>query len=256
MGKFYDSSNYRVVPLVEAIKNNASNFATFLKTINGIPDLIPPDCEKDYFYGDHEKQLKPPKDHLECLIRYLSAKNHANISVGNSKRAALYGANGGEEQKRALEEAIECLNEVYNEPILPKAWYIFEGASNPDIYIEGEDYVIVCEGKWTESHITEKTTHLKDKDEFRNQMIRHIQGALNVTDKKVYAFYIVDENCNYRDDLTKPAMKSQLEKETIVPRDPAKILDSFYGFTTWQELERMIPSLRFFSKEELDQLRQ
>lgn len=67
-----------------------------------------------------------------------------------------------------------------------RMWYLFEGFTNPDIFIEGDDYVIVCEGKWTEPHITTTTKYLSSKGEYRNQMIRHIQGALNYTNKKVF----------------------------------------------------------------------
>ena len=61
MGK-YDSSKYRVVPLVETIKCNKTNFDLFLKTIHTqkeVPDLECPMTDNAYFYGGNEKQLKP-----------------------------------------------------------------------------------------------------------------------------------------------------------------------------------------------------
>ena len=85
-------------------------------------------------------------------------------------------------------------------------------------------------------------------------MIRHIQGALNSTDKKVYAFYIVDAKCDYVEDLTETAFQSQLEKETIRSQEAADILSSFYGYTTWQELEKAINGLTFLSKDQIKKI--
>ena len=253
MGR-YDSSKYRVVPLVEAIKKNQKNFEAFLKTVEGLPALICPMEDEAYFYGDHEKHLKPTKEHLRNLVRYIAAKKFDRVSGAGKKREALYGMYGDAEREKAKNEALACIDAVYDEPMLPKAWYIFEGATNPDIYMEGEDYIILCEGKWTESHITEKTTHLQGKDEQRNQMIRHIQGALCATDKKIYAFYIVDENCAYKEQLTAQAFAEQLEKETIRTdeTEKKKILNAFYGYTTWQKIKESIPSVVFLGKKEID----
>ena len=254
MGR-YDSSKYRVVPLIEAIKKNPRNFEAFLKTVEGIPDLMCPNDEKDYFYGDHEKQLKPTKAHLQDLVRYISKKRFDKIPNTSKKREALYGMYGDAEREKAKNEALDLIDAVYDEPILPKAWYIFEGSTNPDIYIEGDCYIILCEGKWTEPHITEKTTHLKEKDEQRNQMIRHIQGALHATEKKVYAFYIADADCGYTDKLTKSALAEQIENETIQPEEKNEILASFYGYTTWQKIKENIPSVQFFNQKEIDWLK-
>jgi hypothetical protein len=85
-------------------------------------------------------------------------------------------------------------------------------------------------------------------------MIRHIQGALNYTRKKVYAFYIVDAECKYAKELTKESLCQQLEYETIQPNDieKAAILDAFYGFTTWQDIKAVIPNVVFKEKHEIN----
>ena len=254
MGK-YDSSKYRITPLVESIKNNAENFKSFIATIENIPALPFPGSENAFFYGDKEKKLNPPKEHLEALIDYMASKEHTETAHINAKRKKLFGLNSAAEKEETREEAKRLLKAKYNDLPLPKAWYIFEGATNPDIYIEGDDYVIVCEGKWTEPHITTKTTHLKADNEYRNQMVRHIQGALNATKKQVYAFYIADADCGYLNDLTSEALKEQIEHETIAPKNKEKILSSFYGYTTWQKIKSAIPSLNFMSKEEINAIK-
>lgn len=253
MGK-YNSSIYRVRPLMEMIRNDFQMYQKVLGIV-GIHDIGMPES---YWYDGFdcaEKQLKPSKEHLESLIEYISKKDFKNVEIRNEKRKALC-TSSPDIRMSTCKEAIEELNRMYNS-LTPssKLWFIFEGYTNPDIFIEGEDYVIICEGKWTESHITTHTTNLSAKDgEYRNQMVRHIQGALNYTKKKIYAFYIVDEKSGYLEKLTKEAFTAQLEQETISINDieKANIINAFYGFTTWQEIEKIIPNIGFMTKEQIE----
>ena len=252
MGR-YDSSKYRVTPLAKLIEGNQTAFDSFLKSVRSektIPQLTCPKFANAYFYGENEKQLNPPKDHLIAIIEHVFIKNFVKSASVKGKRADLYGLNGEDCRLKAKNEAIKLIEENYSNKILPKEWYIFEGATNPDLYIEGDDYVIVCEGKWTESHITTKTTHLSN----RSQMARHIQGVINYTNKKVYAFYIVDKDCGYLNDLTEKAFKEQIKTETIKPKRIDDIISSFYGYTTWQDLEKAISNLNFLTKAQIDNL--
>ena len=84
-------------------------------------------------------------------------------------------------------------------------------------------------------------------------MIRHIQGALNYTNKNVYAFYIVDAECGYTEDLNKESFDRQLELETIQPEgiEKGKISNSFYGYTTWQAIQEKLPQIVFQSKNDI-----
>lgn len=253
----YDSSKYRVVPLVDAIKSSEKNFCDFLGTVGekGIFGLRYPNDENAFWCGKNEKKLKPPKMHLSQLIDYLAENGYPKATLENCcrERAILFGLAEPEKKKKILKEAHRLLEANYEKDPLPKEWYVFEGCTSPDIYIEGDDYVIVCEGKWTESHITTKTTYLSRKDESRCQMIRHIQGALNATSKRVYAFYIVDENCGYIKDLEYEAFEKQLKAERIQPENKKDILSAFKGYTTWQKIERVIP-VKFLEIKDIDKL--
>ena len=253
MGK-YNSSVYRARPLMEIIKKDYDSFLKLLSLMN-IPALGQPHTYQYDGENCSEKQLKPSKRHLSSLIAYMAAKQHT-ADVKNEQGTALFfpapkNPNGRAE---ACMEALAALENVYDS-LAPsdRHWFLFEGFTHPDIFIEGEDYVIVCEGKWTESNVTTKTTHLSADGESRNQMVRHIQGALNYSDKKVYGFYIVDESCNYKNELTEDCFKKQLETETVrIPdSEKEKILDSFYGYTTWQEIEKQIKDVSFKRKEDI-----
>lgn len=254
MGKF-NSSIHRVRPLMDVIKNDFQAYKSFLELIHiegaGIP--------QSYWYDGSdckEKQLKPSKQHLIKLIEYFSEKDFGNIEIKNKKRKQLCCSDPKNANSRieAKMEAIEELEKSYDSmKASGKLWYVFEGFTNPDIFIEGEDYVIVCEGKWTEPHITTHTTNLKSKEEYRNQMIRHIQGALNYTDKKVYAFYIVDEDCGYLDQLNKEMFMEHISRETIKieESEKEKILNAYKGYVTWQKIETVFTNIKFKTKEEI-----
>lgn len=251
MGK-YNSSIYRVRPLMEIIEKEYQAFLQLLALL-GIPPLgIPKILRYD---GEHcsEMQLKPNKDHLVALINYIAQKKDIKTPVrGKERQNLFYGSQA--ERNEACAKACTELEQNYDRiTATDRPWYVFEGFTNPDIFIEGEDYVIVCEGKWTEPHITTTTTHLSSPGESRNQMIRHIQGALNYTNKKVYAFYIVDAACGYTDDLAVASFYAQLERETIQPDEIEKkaILESYYGFITWQDIKSAIPNVIFKEKQEI-----
>lgn len=255
MGK-YNSSKYRVRPLMEVIENDFSTLTRILKLVD-IDGLSLP---QSYWYDGidrQEMQLKPSKMHLIKLIHYISQKDFEETVITNKKRKTLCipDKNNPNSRMEARDEAIAELDRTYEHMTAScRAWYVFEGFTCPDIYIEGDDYVILCEGKWTEPHITVQTTNLTSKNgEYRNQMTRHIQGTLNATTKKVYAFYIVDKDCGYLEDVTKEAFCNQLSLETI-PLDPvekASIMDSFKGYITWQDIEDIIPSIHFQKKEDI-----
>ena len=116
----------------------------------------------------------------------------------------------------------------------------------PNIYLyDGEN----C----AEKQLKPSKRHLAADNEYRNQMVRHIQGALNYTNKKVYAFYIVDKDCGYEADLSTDAFAAQLEKETIkIPgKEKEEIIRAFYGYTTWQDIKNVLPAVDFKTKAEI-----
>lgn len=253
MGKF-DSSLYRVRPLMEQIEKDENAFAALLSLVK----IAPLGAPYDYQYDGancKEKQLKPTKKHLLALIDHMAEKDHGKaVACGKDRGELFYGEKSVREAARLRARALlEAQYDTLSSAC--RRWYVFEGFTHPDIFIEGENYVIVGEGKWTEPHITTTTAHLCAAGEYRNQMVRHIQGALQHANKKVYAFYIVDENCTYKGALTKAAFGAQLEQETIRLDDDEKkqIADAYCGFTTWQDIQTLLPQIAFVDKAGITQ---
>lgn len=251
MGR-YNSSIYRVRPLMEYLENNYDAFLSVLYLV-GIDSLGKPTTYRYDGVSCTEIQLKPTKRHLLSLISLMATKPHGKVKINGKNRLDLFF--GKPEVRQSAHEKAKAELEANYDALTAKnrPWYRFEGYTNPDIFIEGDDYVIVCEGKWTEPHITTTTTYLSSVGEYRNQMVRHIQGALNYTDKKVYAFYIVDDECGYTEDLNKESFAKQLELETIQLDDieKEKISNAFYGYTTWQAINKKLPQIVFQSKNEI-----
>lgn len=249
MGK-YNSSTYRVEPLVKHIAGDLDRINSLLSLFNISVSSLP----TEYRYGNDEKLLKPTKKHLMKIAEYVGTIKTQFPKNKNKDRDILYYGTR-EEKAKKTKEAINLIEDHYSE-IQPSSrnWYIFEGYTHPDLFIEGDDYILIGEGKWTESHITTTTTNLSGDNEYRNQMIRHIQAALNYSNKKIYAFYLVDSECCYLSDLAIDAFAKQLECETIkIDLDEKKkILDCYVGYVTWQDIEKQLEGLKFRTKEEID----
>lgn len=248
MGK-YNSSTYRVKPFVENVENDLNKINKFLSWFNIKVNSLPT-C---YLYGDNEKLLKPSKKHLLKIIEYFSKTKGLTVPTMNEDRKAFL-LGSSEERKHKKEEAIRFIEGNYDKITSRSAeWCIFEGYTHPDLFIEADDYVLIGEGKWTESHITTSTTNLPK----RNQMIRHIQAAINCFKKKIYAFYLVDKESGYLNDLTIDAFKSQLKEETIELDEIEQIqmANCFVGYITWQDINLLFPEITFLSKKEIDALK-
>ena len=250
-----NSSEHRVKPLMKSIENNDENFKRFIALITD-KDLKKPDSLK-FYYADKkeskkEKGLLPTKKQLISLVEYLY-KNGQGLKSDIENRQKIF---NGDENTKDL--AINIIEHNYPKKC-SKAWYIFEGRTYPDFYIEGDDYIIVGEGKWTEPHLTNETSylHIDEKGYGRNQMIRHIQGAINCNkqNKKIIAFYIVDKEIAIKNNyyvaldsknIEESRMREQLDKEILKIDDAEKekIIESYYGMITWQDVEEAL-NLKF-----------
>lgn len=238
----YNSTYYRIIPLMEYLSNNLDKLNELMMLLNVSFTTSPIEIK----YGDDEKLLKPKKEFLIKILDYIRTIDPSLLEYKKSRHELYF-----ENRDLKTKEAKERIEKIYD-TLKPnsKLWYIFEEFTHPDIFIEGDDYIIIGEGKWTEKSNTTHTTNLPK----RCQMIRHIEGALNYSNKKVYAFYLVDKDCGYLNDLTKEALATQIDEETIkiLDNDKKLILDSFYGYITWQDINKVFPDIKFKTKEEIN----
>jgi len=200
--------------------------------------------------GRKEKALWQSKKYLIALIdhvssgRYTPPKKQKLCEASMKNRQKLFA--GDKETIKAAAQEIEAGKK--------SGWFILEGPTQPDIFIETEDYIIVVEAKWTERFTTTGTDNLTVRD----QMLRHIQGALEhkkaagCMEKKLVAFYIVDETFLHRKKneyiKSKKAFRRQVENEAgvnkTIPLDEAEeIINAYVGYITWQSIKEAFPDM-------------
>jgi len=232
MGK-HNSTYTRVKPLFDQIKGDLDKLNNFLNLINeniklsSIPEPI--------YYGENEKILPPS---IELLI-YLVENNHIlnqdilqkdDDGETRRKRKLLFDGN--------VEIRNEALNLLKRSNVPKSGWYIFEGYTQPDIYIETEDKIIIGEAKRTEDKLTTSTKWLLNKD----QLIRHIDSVLD-TSKNIFSFLIIDhevsKNHNYKKGLEN-LIDRNYYKLNLPHRDEYQIdkaYKSYQGHLYWNEIE-------------------
>jgi len=124
----------------------------------------------------------------------------------------------------------------------PRAWYVLEGPSQPDVYLDSADAVIVVEGKRTETAPTTSTAWMR----VRHQMLRHLDAAWEHREgRRLYGLYIVEAESGTSS--TEPpttwheAVESTISEEVLraslphrTPDERLQIASALLGVTTWQ----------------------
>jgi hypothetical protein len=186
-------------------------------------------------WAPHEAQLLPPMALLSWLVRNCQSAGRSRTSRGSAeKRARL--------QKGDPAMVSEALQLLRSRPD-PKAWYVLEGASSPDVFLETPDALIAIEGKRTEPAATTSTSWMDG----RRQIWRHIDGAWEVRGRRqVFGFFIVEGGTDpdvpraWRDDviasLTPEALAASFPHRGAV--ELAQITSCLLGATTWQAVCR------------------
>lgn len=242
----YNSSLTRVAPLGEAILKNHELVNRLLKLLPNKPieNFGEFKDENVLFKIDKlrkEKSLRPTKEHLTKIIEKIENDEEYRISFG--PKAIKGGSSEDTIRKRKLlfdldEETLKEAKDKIDNFSSSERWGKLEGYSYPDLFIENENFILLVEGKRTENSTTDEVTYLSN----RSQMVRHIENAINYCNgqKKVIAFYLVEEGCGYENECTPEGFAEDLKNETIEKSCFVNyaIKYSFYGYTTWQAVYR------------------
>lgn len=208
---------------------------------------------KDEFCGISEMGLDPPIERLAYLLKRAPEiltpeiiKKQKVSKETKSHRLELI----GDKAERKIEEAIKILNANYNNSWpSDNKWVILEGTTYPDIFIETDKYVFVSEVKNTERTLTNSTTY----NARREQLVRHIEGALNYikfsnnVNREVLSFYILSKDFVKRN-------KKKLEKIANQDRqfwddslqhlsseeDKNRIKNTYMGYAIWEEIQQKL----------------
>jgi hypothetical protein len=244
MGK-KDSSKTRVVPVFDRLFEYDPTGVAWLPRLLRLPvgGNPPPVLEESSFqieacgWGHNERKLSPPVSLLSWLIRHPRKPLSGALSANTEKAMVREEWLAGSEKR--IREGLALLRS--NPENLD--WHIFEGETQPDVYIETNDIIVVIEGKRTEHGPTTKTKWMDG----RHQMLRHIDCAWEIRSrKKVAGFFIVEGTGEAKNELDEKWL--QIARETTEPaaistslphrgpEEQAQIAACFTGVTTWQRV--------------------
>jgi hypothetical protein len=139
--------------------------------------------------------------------------------------------------RTVIAEALKRLEKVRGE----RDWAILEGPSQPDVFLETDEVVVVIEGKRTESSPTTATAWKP----VRHQMLRHLDGAWEIRgSRSVYGFFIVEgaperpgDIPQVWEDFAKTTVSAEALARSLPHRtreEQRRIAEAFLGVTTWQ----------------------
>jgi len=185
-----DSTRYRVTPFASAIELE-KKIDSFLHLFVSKVSLLNVDDDAYRYKCSHDKKEYP----LKPCVRYLSSLVSSRPQIGKVKSPHSI-----EMRKRIKDgnaETIKLAEQIINGNSTNKddRWAYYEGTSYPDIFLHRGNCVVVAEGKWTEHSLTKRTSH----DRNRDQMVRHIDGALQkFPDACIIPLFIFDIDSSKR----------------------------------------------------------
>lgn len=234
MGR-YDSTKTRVQPLCDFIDNDIEKVNLLLKEIN--PDIKITSEIESFHYGLTEKAFPPPYELLKwCINNYDKLTIPKNFGVKDQssmtykKRKALF--DGNEVIKN------EALNLLDENPEIQKKWYLFEGYTHPDIFIETSNTILIGEAKRTEQKLTTKTEWLDTRD----QLIRHIDSFILNTSKTIFSFYLISAENKDKYSMDR-YLNIEYFKNSLPHRNKEAIKlakETYIGDACWEELEKSL----------------
>jgi hypothetical protein len=239
----YDSSKTRVAPVFNKLLERDPTGRDWLTRLLRLPERfdgveVPlrdtPTEIVAHEWHPKERIIPPPG----ALLRWLVERDPAqwppefreSATTGIPKRDLLLA--GDADTRR---EALQLL-EVAPE----RAWYVLEGPTHVDAYIETANLVVVIEGKRTEPAPTTRTKWM----ETRHQMLRNLDAVWD-SGKRACGFFVVEAA---RDSSAVPQKWQEFACETVsadalagsLPHrsddERDAIANAFLGVTTWQRI--------------------
>ena len=246
MGRL-DSSKTRVAPVFDRLCHcdpmgtvwldrliRLGSRASEVDLLSPVGELVPGHPRS---WGEDERPLSPPLGLLEWLVQNISAEAVAKSGTSEEtvqKRLAL-----ARSDPDVLQDALTWLRAGKR----GKKWFVLEGPSSPDAYLETDSIVVVVEGKRTEPTTTSHTTFMPK----RSQLIRHMDAAWEVADgRRVLGLLLVEGESP--DPMLVPerwssASDEQLHPALLVPSLPHRTVEErdaiaggVLGAATWQRI--------------------
>lgn len=232
-----NSTTTRVQPLFDIIKDNPREIDRLLSMMSGYRSTCVDYSGYKVSYGKCEKRLKPPKSLLVWQIENMEKLSQPkDFGVKKTSPSYLKRKKFFERDPRLIDEARTL---IAQDNLPSRGWYVFEGYTVPDIFIETRSHLIVGEAKRTESELTTKTTWLGTRD----QLVRHIDAVID-SSKEVLSFFLFSKQ-GFQDRFSQRMENySNIEylKCSLRHRDDdtiKKIANTFIGYSFWEDIGRL-----------------
>jgi len=123
-----------------------------------------------------------------------------------------------------------------------RAWYVLEGPSQPDAFLDTADAVVVIEGKRSEPDLATSTAWMP----VRHQMLRHLDAAWEHRQgRRIYGLFIVEAEEGTASvgpsSAWHQAVEMAIAEEVLegslphrTPDERSQIASALLGVTTWQ----------------------
>ncbi|MGH7514879.1 MAG: hypothetical protein ACREOQ_18390 [Gemmatimonadales bacterium] len=124
----------------------------------------------------------------------------------------------------------------------PRAWYVLEGPSQPDVFLDTAECVVVIEGKRSEPDLATSTAWMP----IRHQMLRHLDAAWEHREgRRIYGLFVVETEEGARSvqpsSAWHQAVEATISEEVLKgslphrsPEERRQIASALLGVTTWQ----------------------
>jgi hypothetical protein len=179
-----------------------------------------------------EKSLPPPKRFLQWLIKNpsemrwpkldLLIQNHEILIL----REKLFGQCGEKTQNETISRALRELDE-YGVTESKGKWWAFEGFTDVDCYLETDKLIIIIEGKRKEPLATSI-----DWYRGRNQLLRNLEVAKEISEDKDFAVLVVSES------KINPIKGEIIDKSLphYSPGERQELFSHYLGNILWKDL--------------------
>jgi hypothetical protein len=242
-----DSSRTRVAPVFSRLQCIDPTGRSWLRELMRLPTglgreplrILLSSIEAALWWPN-EVKLAPPSSLLHWLVDNMTAPRDDvdwGRGVTRTKREALVQRDAATIQEAKVRLARPATLVGRHD------WAVLEGSSQPDVFLQTSDLIVVIEGKRTESGPTIGTTWVPS----RHQMLRHLDAAWQVRETRaVYGFFIVEEDprepgkvpkawVEFADaTISASALRGSLPHRTDAERQA--IATGFLGVTTWQSV--------------------
>jgi hypothetical protein len=188
----YDSSRTRVAPVfsrLQCLDPSGRQWLQNLLELANSRQLPRPQAGESRLrvakWWPREAKLAASPDLLKWLLE--NAEEPANPAAwGRSPEVMANRRRVVDRDAPTLAEALKNLRERRSSS---RAWYVLEGPTQPDVFLDTAEAVVVIEGKRTEPGPTTYTAWMR----MRHQMLRHLDAAWEHRQgRRVYGLYIVE----------------------------------------------------------------